>query len=96
MALFGLAIASDFGLDDVFSGIIHTKDGGRTWEVELDVTSDVKIDIKNSVSSFIYDALTRTLWAKGGFGTLYKRTTPVVGVFPRGKTVLTWSQLKKP
>jgi photosystem II stability/assembly factor-like uncharacterized protein len=39
MTVVGLATSHKIGLYNAFSGVLHTKDGGRSWERELDLTS---------------------------------------------------------
>jgi len=89
IALYGQV--PELGIDDPsFMGVLHSKDRGKTWEVELDVNLKNKIP----VGYFTYDMLTQTLWVGGWYDALYKRVAPVVGVSPHGKFPLGWGQLK--
>ena len=84
IALYGQV--PELGIDDPsFKGVLHTKDGGRTWEVEK---------IPTWIGYFTYDMLTQTLWVGGWYDALYKRAAPVVGLSPHGKLPLSWGQLK--
>jgi photosystem II stability/assembly factor-like uncharacterized protein len=90
ITLGGMAQVPSLGLGD-FNGIIHTKDSGKNWEVDLKVPShEVSVSLRN----LTYDYLTKTLWASGGYSMIYKRMGIPTGIQPQGKFPLTWGWIK--
>lgn len=77
--------------DGTFRGILHTIDGGLTWETEFDVSLIEKPPV-NARWALTFDPLTQTLWFSGSSETLYKRTPPAE--LPEGKLPTMWGEMK--